>query len=380
MAGNHQSSAQSQPADDGWDIACDLGWIDLLKGIAIIGVLLDNWTGYLDFAQSPAFLHREALVAATAVGPWVQVFFILSGLGLTWDYLRHSPERWSWGTWACRRFTKIVLPYYALVLLSFLIGTIVSRVYGSPDLRFSWEQLLAYLTFTRNLFPETWVWNPPTWFMPVIIGLYISFPVLVLVLERWGAWVLLLAAALVSYGTIGASVLAGGSLSHGADHFTFWMLQFSLGMVLAWVRARSPQKLRYLIGRGPFALACGLLIASWWLRTYIPLGEAFNDSLTSAGIFLLLLNIVWTARVRSAGAATVLTALSSVSYYMFLIHYPLMRLLVPPALREPLNPLVVLALGGLFLALIYIIARLLSQPMNRFTSWAYRRMLSRSVV
>lgn len=345
----------------------------MLKGIAIIGVLLDNWTGFMAFTNTPAILNRFAHAVATAVGPWVQVFFVLSGFGLTWGYLGHIEASWRWRRWTWRRLTKIVLPYFAAVLFSFFIGWVVSGIYGTPRLNFSWSQLLAYLTFSRNFFPSTWAWNPPMWFMAVIIGLYVSFPVLILVLRNWGAWALLLVSTLVSYGTLAAWVLGGGSQSHAADHFTFWMLPFSLGMVLAYIRASSPRDMRHLIGPGAFVVGSALLVTSWWLRTYVPLGAAFNDSLTSFGIFLVLLNVVWAVRAWMPGAATALGALGNASYYMFLIHYPLMRLVIPPALRGPLNPIAVLALGGVFIALSYFTSYFLAQPVDRLAARVYRR-------
>jgi peptidoglycan/LPS O-acetylase OafA/YrhL len=347
--------------------------MDMLRGIAIIGVLAENWSGHFRFAASPAILYKVAMTASTAFGPWVQVFFILSGFGLTVGYLGRDRASWTWGRWAWRRFTKIVLPYYVFVVLSFLIGVLASHVNDAVDLSFSWSDLLAYLTFTRNLFPETWGWNPPTWFMPVIIGLYLSFPVLLYILKRWGAWALLLVSGLLTYGTLAAAVLGGGALSHGADHFTFWMLQFALGILLAYIRARSPHRLQYLIGLRAFAVGSALLVVSWGLRTFVPLGAAFNDSVTSVGIFLVLLNVVWIARARIPGSAAILTALGNVSYYIFLIHYPLMMLLVPPSLRVPLNPLLVLVLGGVFVILVYTVSYLVSRPINKLSSWAYHR-------
>ena len=102
------------------DISVDLAWIDLLKGIAIIGVFLDNWTGYMTFAKTPYVLYTFAQAFSLAVGPFVQVFFILSGFGLTLAYFRQSKNGWSWKRWAWRRFTKIVIPYEIAVVFSFI--------------------------------------------------------------------------------------------------------------------------------------------------------------------------------------------------------------------------------------------------------------------
>jgi peptidoglycan/LPS O-acetylase OafA/YrhL len=356
-----------------YDISADLTWIDLLKGIAIIGVFFDNWTHYMEFDTTPALLYSLAKTVTLLAGPFVQVFFILSGFGLTLTYLRQYKTSWSWKRWAWRRITKIWIPYAIFVVLSFILGIIGSALYASVDMRFSWPALLSYLTLTRNFFPPTWAWNPPLWFMPVIIGLYICFPVLVNILNKWGAWALLLISAVVSYGTLALAILVGLPASHGADWFTFWMIQFALGMVLAHVRETSPQKLRHLQSPGAFLLGLALLLSSWALRTYVPLGKALNDSITSVGIFLVLLNLGWILRDRVPAAGKALTALARKSFFMYLIHYPIMEFVIGPPLRVPTNPVIVLALGGLYIVLIYFVCAWITQPIERFTSWAYRR-------
>ncbi len=355
------------------DISVDLTWVDMLKGIAIIGVFFDNWTSYMRFASTPAPLYSLASAFAVAVGPFVQLFFILSGFGLTLSYLKHGKSEWSWKRWAWRRITKIVIPYLIFVLCSFLLGIIGSYLYASVDMRFSWASLLAHLTFTRNFYPPSWGWNPPLWFMPIIIGLYVSFPVLIKILEKWGPWVLLLISALVTYGTLMASVWIGWSGGHAADLFTFEMVQFALGMVLAYVRNRDPQKLRHLIGLKALLLGVGLIAGSWVLRTYVPLGKTFNDLLTSIGYFLVLLNGGWISRAAIPAVGEMLNALSSKSYLMYLIHYPIMEFLIGPPLRVPINPAVVLALGGLYILLIFFLCRLISRPIDKLVTWAYNR-------
>lgn len=344
----------------------------MLKGIAIIGVFLDNWTHYMVFATTPAFLYSLGKAFSLAIGPFVQVFFIVSGFGLTVAYFRQYKTNWSWKRWAWRRISKIVIPYYIFVIFSFVLGIVSSNLYQSVDLRFSWLSLLTYLTFTRNFYPSSWVWNIPLWFMPVIIGLYISFPVLIGILKKWSVWWLLLISTFVCYGTLALAVVAGEPGSHGSDLFTFWMVQFALGMVLAYARETTPQKLRHLMGPGAFLVGIMLMIVSWALRTYVPLGKIFNDTLTSIGIFLILLNVVWASLATIPATVTALTALSSKSYFMYLIHYPVMQFLIGPLLRVPTNPVVVIILGCVYIILIFIVCYFISQPIERFTSWAYR--------
>lgn len=339
-------------------IAVDLTWIDMLKGIAIIAVILDNLPGYMKPFHLP-------------VGPFVQVFFILSGFGLTIGYFKQSQTSWSWKRWAWRRTTKIIMPYALFVVFSFALAILGARLYTSIDMQFSWGALFAYLTFTRNFCPSLWAWNPPLWFMPVIIGLYISFPALLKILEKWGPWVLLLISALVTYGTRTIAVWVAAPKGHGADLFTFWTIQFALGMVLAYVRKTDPQKLHHLIGPKAFLLGIGFTACSWALRTYIPLGKVFNDPVTSVGVFLFLLNLVWTSRELVPTTGKVLIALSSKSYLMYLMHYPIMVFLIGPSLKVLTNSIVVLAFVVVYIVAVFFLSCLVSPAIDKLVSWAY---------
>lgn len=340
------------------NIATDLTWMDMLKGIAIIGVFLDNWTVYYD-------IHFPLW------GPFVQVFFILSGFGLTLTYLERK-DNWNWKQWSWRRFTKIVVPYAIAVIFSFGMGMLGSKLYPTLEKQFSWTSLFAYLTFTRNFYPPSWGWNLPLWFMPVIVGLYVCFPVLIKIMEKWAVKTLLLISLLITCGTITLAIITGLYTGHQADLFTFWIFQFALGMALAYVRSVQPQKLNYLIGLGAFLVGIGLFTVSWALRTYVPYGRAYNDLITSVGIFLVLLNIGWLARRLIPVIGEMLNQLGRKSYLMYLIHFPIMAFLIGPLLRPFSTDLISsTVLGLIYIAIIFLLCALIIQPMNKLSSWLY---------
>ncbi len=353
------------------DITVDLTWIDLLKGAAIIAVFLDNWTGYMPFAETSGVLYALAKTFRLAVGPFVQVFFILSGFGLTIGYYKQSKKDWSWKRWAWRRITKIIVPYHIVVLFSFILELIRSYLYTSISLQFSLAAFLSHITFTQNFYPQSHVWSPPFWFMPVITGLYICFPVLLKILTKFGPWMLLIISLLITYGTLAVAVLIGLHRGHGADLFTFWMIQFALGIALAYLRETKPERLRLLIGYPSFFIGVGLMMCSWVLRTYIPLGEIFNDPITSMGVFLVLLNLVWVGRSQKPMIGTLLVSLSAQSYLMYLIHYPIMQFLIGPSRRIPMDPIIVIILCIIYFTTIYYISKLIYQPINKLTAWLY---------
>jgi len=353
-------------------IAEDLAWVDMLKGMAIIGVFFDNWTAYMEFDPTPAHLYSLAKTFALAVGPFVHVFFVLSGFGLTLSYLKGRGS-WDWRRWAWRRVTKIFVPYIVAVVFSFVLGVLGSFLHPSVDMEFSWLALFKYLAFIRNFYPAVWGWNRPLWFMPVIVGLYLSFPILIKILEKWGAWALVLVAAVVTYGTITVAVLAGAPRTHQADLFSFWVIQFSLGMVLARVRDSQPHKMDKLISLEAFFLGVGLIFFSWGLREYLPVGRVYNDLFTSIGIFLILLNLCWVGRLRVPAIERFLCILSSKSFPMYLVHYPIMAFLIGPPLRVPTNAFVVIALGAVYILGVFLLCFLASSPVEKLISWLYRQ-------
>ena len=207
--------------------------------------------------------------------------------------------------------------------------------------------------------------------MPVIIGLYVCFPILLRILEKWGTWVLLLISVVVTYGTLTIAALTGSTGGHDSDLFMFWLFQFALGIVLAYEREKNPQRLCFLIGLRAFILGVGLMMCSWALRTYIPLGKVFNDPVTSIGIFLILLNLGWAIRAKVPAVGKSLNTLSSKSYFMYLIHYPIMMFLIGPLLGVPLNPIVVVILGSVYILAIFFLCHFISKPINKLTSRLY---------
>lgn len=339
----------------------------MLKGIAIVGVVFDHWVPLL--ASKSSSPHLYSFFEKVPWGTTVNLFFLLSGFGLMMSYLKMQTT-WSWSRWTWRRITKIVVPYWLGVLFSFTTGILASRIFQSVNLHFSWTSLLACLTFTRNFFPASWAWNVALWFMPVIVGLYFCFPVLAILLKKRGPWVLLIVAAILTYGSIFTTALLTGRYGgHNDSCFLFAILRFALGMILAYVRERHPQRLNILLGFKSFMLGISLYFLSWGLKTYVPNGRSYNDALTTVGLFLVLLNLIWIMRTRFQMALRVLGNLGKKSYLIFLVHYPILAFIIVPLLKVTLHPIAILAAGLIFIFGVYLMCSLISRPVDRLTSW-----------
>jgi peptidoglycan/LPS O-acetylase OafA/YrhL len=204
--------------------------------------------------------------------------------------------------------------------------------------------------------------------MPVIIGLYIIFPVLVIILRKWGPVKLLLISVLITYTALIIAAIAGATGNHANDLFLFWTVQFAMGIILAYIRVKNAEMLRLLLSFRAFIIGSVLFFVSWILRTYILYGKVFNDFVTSIGIFLILLNIGWGFRRIIPKSNAFFIVLSKQSYFMYLVHYPVMKFLLGPIFTNPIHPLIVIILGGIYILVIYFLCSLLSPPITTISS------------
>ena len=110
-----------------FNIKNDLVWMNIIKGLAIIGVVIHHWIFFLPHKSSFAFTYEFAELIENIGGTAVHLFFVLSGVGLTISYFRS--ENFSWRAWVKRRFWKIVAPYWIIVALTFFISNIASILF-----------------------------------------------------------------------------------------------------------------------------------------------------------------------------------------------------------------------------------------------------------
>jgi peptidoglycan/LPS O-acetylase OafA/YrhL len=373
QAGSKLLSTRSPVVSVERSIDVDLVWMDVLKGMAIIGVVFDHWVPFWN-PTSPSRLYE--LLRAVPWGAPVHLFFLLSGFGLTRAYLKKQAA-WSWGAWTWRRLTKIIVPYWLAVLFSIALGVLGSALYASVDMRFSWRSLIALLTLTRAICPTSWPWNLAFWYMPVIVGLYFSFPVMIRVLQKRGPWFLFGTSALITYGSIVASaVLSGRYRGHPESWFPFFIVEFAFGMILAYAATKDPQQLNRLLGlRGLVAGAC-LCLVSLGIFEYVPHGDSYDDFLSMTGLFLIFLNLFWAVRSKLPVALRAMSAIGRKSYYIFLIHYPIMAFLIGPPVKGTMPPAMIPIFGLGFVLAMYYLCVLISKPIDRLTSLMYRRLIA----
>ena len=340
----------------------------MLRGMAIIGVIIHHWIGLLP--------HEDNMLIQTIQtigGTLVHLFFVFSGCGLTISYYKNYGHHF-WPGWMKRRLIKVIIPYWIIITLIFGIVNLIIGLFPELfDNRYSFADLLSYLTFTRNFYKSAWGLNHPMWFMPVIVGLYIIFPLLIHTLKKYGAFALIIVSILLTYGSITIFVVLDLPSSHQAAPFSFFIAEFSFGMLIGYMACFNAQKLRRLAGLDMLCLGVGLYVFSFFLRRYWVNGTLYNDIFTATGVFFITLYLCkWIIRISPKRTVRLLDHLSKESYMMYLIHGPIILYVLKPVLADVMNVTfniyAMILCGSLFCVAVFFLARLISRPMNMLTN------------
>jgi len=343
-------------------------WPDLLRGLAIICVVVHHWILFNPHQSSSRFFYHGVEFIETIAGTAVHLFFILSGYGLTTSYLKSKD--FSWKGWIERRIRKILVPYWVIVFVTFLLADTVHRLFPlESTASFSYGSLFSYLTLARNFYSPGWGLNSTLWFMPVIVGLYLLFPFLMLMLKNLGVLVLLGVSLFVTYGSITLCLWNGYEVSHQAALPFFFLVEFALGMALGHVLFSRPACLERLLSWKYFVLGVSCYFASWILTRAWEHGSDFNDLLTVIGVFLVAIRISrLICQSFPQKSVRVLQLLSRHSYLMYLIHGPLILYIFRPLFQPPggesMDSLTLVMLAGPFCFVVYGIAWAASPVMD----------------
>jgi len=342
--------------------------IHMLRGLAILAVIIHHWLLFMPHQSSAIFTYNAVGSIQIIAGTFVHIFFILSGWGLTLSYLQSG--NFSWINWLLRRIRKIILPYYLIIVITFAL--VNAAHYLCPEFNhksFSFLSLLSYFTFVRNFYSPGWELNPTLWFMPVIVLLYAVFPVFIRTLERYGIAALLIISAVITYGSITLCIIVGYPIEHQTALFLFYVIEFSLGIVIGYTYHSNTNLLNQLSNFKMFCLGMGFYTISFLMIKFWKPGSLYNDLFTALGVFLLTIYVCqWLYRFSKGNVIKILTSISKESYLMYLIHGPVILFLIKPLLIQspsyPLNSLTMLLLGVGYCFFIFILARIISESIK----------------
>lgn len=252
-----------------------------------------SWDKLINFIKSYFFLG-------------VNIFVIASGCGLTLSRLRHHEHRWH--HFLYKRLNKIIPGAILAIIFLFLFRGLL--LWGWPTANW-WRNFFPFL-IGLNLFSDQWFFPPingETWFLGLIIQLYLLFPLLYYALQRWGVTRFLWGTFLVSvifrifYVLLWADTVS--TLSYGFSLGR--VFEFGWGMVLA-------QK---IFNKEPWSLwpwVTGLLLFGGY---FFPWAVPFTDSLLGVGVTSLFILLTFQTK-----HSALVDRLADLSYLVFLLHHP----------------------------------------------------------
>ncbi|MCX6368963.1 MAG: acyltransferase [Armatimonadetes bacterium] len=310
----------------------------------------------------------------------VALFIVLSGYCLMLPVL--SREHFEPKTFLLRRAQRILPPYYAALILTFGITLLSNALSVSLKDAISWQGILARIFLCQEI-PRAilWEWNLPLWSVAVEWKIYLVFPLVVAGIRRFGAEKTVAATLLCSlvllYGLALLTPLAPSltlSLMEPVGVMPQLLGLFGFGVLAAvWSRSvgRLSQKqlrLGALIGMG-----LGVGLEALWQNTSKELPRFVTDYLFGAGAACLLAYLAQApkSRLRALVEWRSLVALGGMSYSVYLLHDPIVRLLSRGLLlRLPISHVpyfVLLSALSLMvtLALSWLFFRLVEQPTLR---------------
>lgn len=306
-------------------------WIDLLRGLSALAVVLfhvrvDLWVGWKELRAHPdAYSTADRLAAFLSVlapffGSAVMLFFLVSGFCVHFAYAAKG-RPFEIGPYARRRFFRIYPPYLAIVLLTVLVGWIVSRWFGAP--------VASVSTFAKSLFmvqnyganAGQLIGNPSLWSLPVEAELYLIYPLFFWGCSRLGYKVALALVALTSGIALLLSLRLGasGGFNFSGNFLIYWIIWCG-GAVLAEAlkRDKLPQ---WKLGHSMISL---LLLAAAMVATLKSAPVGVGHLLWASFYFMLMLwglarpdAIRWPDRIKAP-----LLWLGSISYSLYLVHFP----------------------------------------------------------
>ena len=303
-------------------------WIDTLRGISALGVVLFHSRVHLYAGWNEIQAHPErysvferigayASLPLSMLGSGVMLFFILSGFCVHYPYSQAS-KRLNAGEYASRRFLRIYPPYLAAILLTVAAEVIAIRV--SRGQLSSLGTTLGSVLMVQNYgsHPGQMIGNPSLWSLPVEIELYVAYPVFLYCLRRFGAMVSLMVVAAISIIASLAWALTGYSLN--GNFLPYWVI-WCAGAILAETASQ-----RALIWRRWYGVVIAIcLVASVLaeLKIEVPMVKQYLWSGFFMGMIFYGISDAKLANWLTSRTGKILVSFGAVTYSLYLVHFPL---------------------------------------------------------
>lgn len=303
--------------------------IEAARGIAALMVVATHVQYFhrLDDASLPSWL---GFMSNGGVG--VNLFFVLSGLVLYLPYARG--KRLDLAEYTAARLLRIVpAAWVALAVSGIVVGI------------WSWAAV------RQMLFVNPWAQqgvspDPPAWSLTIEIGFYVLLPILAAVFVKRSAYRVPILLSLVVFGTLARHEMTSGGWPKMP---LTYVDNFACGMLAAIIVARVGRLPSWtlLIGAVTFVMALGSV------------GEGAIWVTLAGALFAVSLATLASVNPRTAPP---LVWLGTVSYGIYLWHWPVLEVATDHGLYGLPDPVEMAAVAGLAILLGWLSWRIVERP------------------
>ncbi len=290
----------------------------------------------------------------------VNLFVIASGFGLYLSYAQ-SQKRFDFKQYFKKRIFRLMPAALLSVVFVFLLKGFFLDHWPLEN----WYVNIFPFLFGLNLFSDQWFYPPingETWFLGLVIQLYLFFPFLSILLKKIGTrqagkflWIMF--AVTVIFRIFYYLVLKNHVGAMGYGFSLGRIFEFSFGMVLAKNVIEKSRPLSSL-----WILGLALLPGYFYGATY-----SFTDALLGVAIFTLIWKCIKKNRFHEF-----FKRIAAQSYMIFLIHHPIIWILQKHGLDNPWS-ISGLALFIAFFTVTYFLAKILNLLLMKIVNLFFLR-------
>jgi peptidoglycan/LPS O-acetylase OafA/YrhL len=337
-----------------------LQWIDQMKGVAILAIVLFHFfQNYPDQFGLVAALNRNGAKLGYAA---VDIFFVMAGFNISF-VMASKPKAIVWTDWLQKRLSRLYPTYWLAVGCSLLLYVFLRGSKLSFDLKF----ILSCLGLAGYNFQSI---NPGFWFFTVILEAYLVTPLLFKVYKDKPERFLIVGTV---FGILTKIIAA--LITHRDWHFYFlqtnflgsYCFQYCLGLYwgFIYVKHQGFRRIDWLLPLGIFA--AGFI-------AYVGMDLRGIDIVYMLGFDLVFTPLMFIALFQGLQRLNLVKRLTGVmtgcaiagiySYQIYLIHQPFLFTAFPYLAKFiSLNqlaklPVVFVAMAGLLTLYVYAFTEL----------------------
>ena len=298
--------------------------LDGIRGLAALYVVV-NHVFLRAFPGYPAD-HAPFWAAWLIYGRFaVVVFIVLSGFSLALSPARHGWRLDAVSGFAQRRMRRILPPYWAALAFSLAVAWLIvpQPGRGVPGV----TSVVANGLLVQNVVLAHSP-NAAFWSMAVEAQLYVAFPLLLLLVRRWGGGAMVAAVPVVA---------AVGIVGPHVAHLDTFVVQsppdlaalFAVGVLSAGIVGASAARRSWPWPRLALAAVIPVLVVIWWQGSVWTLDHLYWVDLSLGPAIACLLAALATgrpARLLRVLDTRPVRSLGSFSYSLYLTHAPIVAI------------------------------------------------------